>query len=316
MPSWNDLVRQLDAMNTDRMRSNYIQERQNECLRKIGELRGGRNVILHGSAFLQQPSALAENLLVTHEDINGLMEVTHKIERRRGLSLILHTPGGHPESAASIVTYLRSKFESFEVIIPAFAMSAGTMIGLGSDRLVMGRQSQLGPIDPQLNLGRGRAFSARAVVEQFERVRNDVLKDASNAQAWAPILQSMAPSLVQESHRALHYSEVMVIRWLEKHMFSDSDDPLGLAKSVAQHFNDASRHKNLGRIINRDEARAHHITVEDLESDQELQEAVLTSYRLMTISFERSLATKIWWSDAGLTWTKGHAPMGVPPQGP
>jgi membrane-bound ClpP family serine protease len=199
---------------------------------------------------------------------NGLMEVTHKIiECQRGLSLILHTPGGHPEAADSIVTYLRFKFESIEVIIPALAMSAGTMIGLETDRPVMGRQSQLGTIDPQLSLGRGWPVSARAVVEQFERVRNEVIKDAGNAQPWAPIVQSMAPSLVQESHRALRYSEVMVTRWLEKHMFADSDNPQGLAKSVAQHFNDPSRHKNLSRIIDRDEARAHKVARSRIHRD-------------------------------------------------
>lgn len=316
MPSRNDLVRQIDSLLNDRLRSNFILERQNECLRRIGELRGGRQVILYGSAFLQQPDAPAEHLQVTQEDMNGLMEVAHTVEGRRGLSLILHVSGGRPEAADAIVSYLRSRFESIEVIIPALALSAGAMIGLGSDRLVMGGQSQLGPIDPQLSLGRGRTVSARAVVEQFERVRNDVLKDASNARAWAPVMRSMTPSLVQEAHRALHYSEVMVIRWLKQYMFADRDDPEGMAKSVAQHFNDASRHRNLGRIIDRDEARAHGLVVEDLESNEELREAVLTSYRLMTISFERSLATRTWWSDVGLTWMKGHGPTGVPPQGP
>ena len=177
MPSWNDLVNHIDGLPDDQSRSTYILAKQNECLRKIGELRGKRHVILYGSAFLQKPSVAAENLLVTHEDINGLMSVIYGMDCQRGLSLILHTPGGRPDAAESIVAYLRSKFPTIEVIVPALAMSAGTMIGLGTDRLVMGRQSQLGPIDPQMGFGGGRSVSARAVVEQFERARDEVLKD-------------------------------------------------------------------------------------------------------------------------------------------
>lgn len=310
MPSWNDLVSHMNALASDRLRSEYILEQQNEWLRKIGELRGGRHVILYGSAFLQKPSVPAENLLVTHEDINGLMAVTDRMDQR-GLSLILHTPGGRPEAADSIVAYLRSKFRSIEAIIPALAMSAGTMIGLGTDRLIMGTQSQLGPIDPQLSFGGGRPVSARAITEQFERARDAILEDVQTAPAWAPIIQSLVPSLLQEAHGAMHYSESLVARLLDKYMFADRDDSEHLAKSVARYFNDASRKKNRVRIIDRDEARANHIIVEDLESDRELQDAVLTSYYLMTINFEKSLTTKILWSDTGLTWMKNFASMGV-----
>jgi len=57
------------------------------------------------------------------------------------------------EAAQTIVDYLRSKFSTIEVLVPTYAMSAGTMIALGCDRVFMGRQSQLGPTDPQLIVG-------------------------------------------------------------------------------------------------------------------------------------------------------------------
>ena len=50
------------------------------------------------------------------------------MECHRGLDLILHTPGGFPEAAESIVKYLRSKFSTnIRVIVPHLSMSAGTM---------------------------------------------------------------------------------------------------------------------------------------------------------------------------------------------
>lgn len=70
------------------------------------------------------------------------------------------------EAAQTIVDYLRSEFLAIDVLVSAYAMSAYTMIALGCNRIIMGRQSQLGPTDPQLIVG-NRSFSAHSIVEQF-----------------------------------------------------------------------------------------------------------------------------------------------------
>ena len=55
------------------------------------------------------------------------MEVSQGLEGD-GLDLILHSPGGSPEAAEAIVSYLRSRFSHIRVIVPQLAMSAATMI--------------------------------------------------------------------------------------------------------------------------------------------------------------------------------------------
>jgi len=40
--------------------------------------------------------------------------------------------------------------ESFNVIVPNFANSAATMLAIGADKIIMGTNSELGPIDPQI----------------------------------------------------------------------------------------------------------------------------------------------------------------------
>ncbi len=313
MPSWNDLLNRLNALPYSHQ-SDFLHDQMNCCLRDIGNLRDGRHVIMYASAFLQKPNAPPENLLLTQEDINGFLGVTYGMDRDRGLSLILHTPGGRPAAADSVIAYLRSKFRSLEVIVPALALSAGTMVCLGADRLVMDCQSELGPIDPQVSVGGGRFVSARAVVELFERARSDVLKDVKAAHVWTPLVQNLGPSLLQEAHSAVHDSEKMVARWLERYMFADEGDSKSLARSAAQYFSEASKHWNSGRRIGRDEARANNLIVEDLEVDERLWEAVMTCYYLIAISFERSLVTKSVRSDTGLTWTKQLEPIGSPPR--
>ena len=63
-------------------------------------------------------------LQITHEEINGFMSVMYKMDWSKGLTLILHTPGGITNAAETIVDYLTKKFDRLEVIIPTFAMSA------------------------------------------------------------------------------------------------------------------------------------------------------------------------------------------------
>jgi hypothetical protein len=135
--------------------------------------------------------------------------------------------------------------------------------------------------------------SACAILDQFETARKEILADVKAAHLWAPVLQHLGPALLQEAQNALDYAERMVAGWLEKRMFKETPDKANRAKAVASYFR-ASMHKSHGRRIGRDEARAAGVDrIGDLEANQELQDAVLTAYHLMTIMMEKSPATKI-----------------------
>ena len=54
-------------------------------------------------------------------------------------------------AAMAIVSLLRSFSDELEVIVPARANSAGTLIALGADRIVLTKQAMLSPIDPSMN---------------------------------------------------------------------------------------------------------------------------------------------------------------------
>ncbi len=308
MPNWNQLLDKFDSLPNGEARVKILRAESLKYLQEIGRLRGNRHVIFYSSAFLQKPQAPADRLQITHEDVNAFMSVIFGMTWSKNLTLLLHTPGGVTNAAETIVAYLRSKFADIEVIVPTYAMSAGTMISLAANRIVMGRQSQLGPIDPQFLTGQ-RSQSARAVVEQFEEAKKEILQNAAAAGVWFPILQTMGPALLQEARNALDYGERMVAKWLEQYMFEGKPNAKGLAKKAALHFNDATSHKSHGRRIDRDEARGQGLEVEDLEANQELQEAVLTLYHLVTIAIEKGPASKIFHSDLDTMYVKNWAPV-------
>lgn len=288
MPSWGDLVRESDGISDPIAGGKWLCEKQKEWLQKLSQKRSGRNVIFYVSAFLQKPQAPGIFLQISHEDINGFMSTMVGMDWTKQLTLVLHTPGGITNSAETIVEYLVQKFSDIEVIIPTFAMSAGTMISLSANRIIMGRQSQLGPIDPQLFFG-GRTVSARAIVDQFAEAKKDILRNRDAAAAWIPALQTLGPALLTEARNALQYGEQMVERWLKSRMFRNNPRK---ARKVAKYFNRAEMHKSHGRRIARDEARSQGLLIDDLEADQEFQDIVLTNYHIATLIFEKTPAAK------------------------
>lgn len=302
MPAWNELLNELNAIADPDAKVAWLHGEFRAALDRVGTLRGGRCVLFYGSAFLQKPQAPATHLIITHEDLNGLMSVIYGMDCTKGLTLLLHTPGGVTNATESLVAYLRSKFVDIEVAVPTFAMSAGTMISLAANRIIMGRQSQLGPIDPQFTFGT-RQMSALAMRDQFEMAKADILKDVRTAHAWAPILQNITPALLKEALDAIEYSERMVRGWLEQYMLAGTKRAKAKAKAIAAHFN-STTHKSHGRRIDRYEARGQGVTVEDLEDNQDLQDAVLTAYHLFTILAEQTLLAKIMASNNGRLFLK------------
>lgn len=72
-------------------------------------------------------------------------------EKTKKISLILHTAGGDSAAAWRIINLLRIFCDDLEVLVPNRAHSAGTLISLGCDRIVLTKQATLGPIDPSLS---------------------------------------------------------------------------------------------------------------------------------------------------------------------
>jgi len=67
------------------------------------------------------------------------------------LSLVLYTRGGDTLTAWSLVNLIHQFCEELEIVIPSKAHSAGTLMALGANKIVMTKQATLGPIDPSLN---------------------------------------------------------------------------------------------------------------------------------------------------------------------
>ncbi len=122
-----------------------------------------RNVIAYYSGWLEKEGIRGVD--ITDSDKNAFMAAIHKFDRTKGLDLILHTPGGNVATTESLLDYLRIMFgDNIRAIIPQLAMSAGTMISCACKEIIMGKPSNLGPIDPQFG-----GIAAHGVIDEFEK---------------------------------------------------------------------------------------------------------------------------------------------------
>jgi hypothetical protein len=64
--------------------------------------------------------------------------------------LILSTTGGDPHAGYRIARAIGHHYEGFSVMIPGLCKSAGTLICLRARELIMGDQSEFGPLDVQI----------------------------------------------------------------------------------------------------------------------------------------------------------------------
>ena len=88
---------------------------------------------------------------IGHDCIDPFVDLLEKIGPTNRISLILHTNGGQTLVAWRLVNLIRMFCEELEVLIPLKALSAGTLISIGADRVFMTKQAALGPIDPSVN---------------------------------------------------------------------------------------------------------------------------------------------------------------------
>jgi hypothetical protein len=284
-----------------------------------------RSVILYASKWTQwTPGIQPELISITIEDVQGFMEVMHGLPVG-GLDLILHLPGGSAEAAEAIVSYIRSKFNDVRVFVPQAAMSAATMISCSADRIVMGKHSFLGPIDPQFiiqtELGRA-SVAAHAIEEQFALAKDEIQKKPQLLAAWLPILRQYGPALIIQCQLARQLSETLVADWLAKYMFANSSTGAALGNDIASKLADHAAFKSHSRFIDRNQAKGFNLVVDDLETNQSLQDDVLSVFHATMHTFNGTPCVKIIENHLGKAFLKqqmilpAQQPTGQPPPVP
>ncbi|NMC50279.1 MAG: S49 family peptidase [Desulfovibrio sp.] len=285
MPNWNTILEEIGAQRSlgltalDTVRRKYLRSLHDQS---------GRNIIAYYSGWLQKGNL--QNIDITDLDMNGFMNAVHGLDRTKGLDLFLHTPGGNIAAAESIVEYLRRMFGmDIRAIIPQLALSAGTMIACSCKSVLMGKQSSLGPIDPQFGM-----ISARGVKDEFQRAIDEVKADPSKTPIWQAIIGKYHPTFIAQCENACRWAEDLVKAWLETNMFSGDPNPKQTASEVTDKLIDYGHKVNHGKHLSIDEVREKvGLVVEQIENCQHMQDLILTVHHTYMHTLSNSNAVKI-----------------------
>ena len=271
MPTWGEILSELnDPANRLPNGTPDFDGTRRKYLSQLSTVTGRPTIIYYTDWFGKGGPASS----ITLEDMQGMMEVCKDL-RGPNLDLLIHSPGGSPEAAASLVRYLRTKFSYVRVFVPLAAMSAATMWALAGNVIVMGKHSQLGPIDPQMVAGAWTA-PARAILRQFEQAKEEC-KDPALLGAWIPILQQYGPALIQQCEAAESLAKRLVREWLEKYMFAGAPDAAKRAEDVAGYFANYEIHQSHALGIDREQARSQGVRIPDARPTRRCRTRFLAS---------------------------------------
>lgn len=292
MPNWSQILEIVDASSNP---SRVLTEERRKYMAKIQEITG-RNIIAYYSGWLKK--ADAPHISIEEQDKNAFMNAIYKLDRSKGLDLILHTPGGDIAAAESLVTYLHDMFHgNIRAFIPQISMSAGTMIAMSCKEIIMGSQSALGPIDPQMG-----GVACQSVKEEFNKAVEDIRNRPTSLGLWQVIISKYTPTFLTECENAVRWSEDLARKWL-----SGANKDIDANRVIKTFLNHKDTYSHNRRISREDCIKAGLINVKRLEDNQELQDAVLSLHHCYMILLDKFLIAKVVENSIGSCFVQTYA---------
>lgn len=297
MPSWGELINKL---NSSELTIEGLAAMKGDYIKKLSDYTG-RNVILYYSAFLQKSGA--KDTSISDTDINAFMENIYHLDKSKGLDLFLHTPGGDITATEQIINYLYSIFDgNIRAIIPQIAMSAGSMIAVSCKEIVMGKQSCLGPFDPQIS-----GIACQSALKEFQDAVDSVTQNPASLGLWQVIISKYNPTFLHSCKQAVELSQQIADKNIKCAVAPEN------VSKVLTLFNDSTDSKTHSRHINIKQCQEAGLAVTALENDETLQELVLTIHHCNMILLDHSLIVKIVENNIGGCYLRQLAIPNPPP---
>ena len=215
---------------------------------------------------------VSESAALTRDDVVPLMDLLHEMPVGSNIDFLLNTPGGDIDAADKIVRVLRRRVGSngfLRIVVPDYAKSAGTLIALGADAIVMSDSSELGPIDPQIITrqpsGQITQEPAHTYVDGYDALVKKIndpesYEDGRSTDAERQLLKSCDAARLDLCRQAIKRSRQLAESLLKQGMLQD-----GSWTKVAADLTDNTRWLSQhGAVIDSQDAQTMGLRVEYL----------------------------------------------------
>lgn len=266
-------------------------------LARIAKLRNRDILVYAADARSHRPPQV--DARIVYDDLLAINDQL-SVLTSKSVDVILETTGGFAEVAEDIVNLLRAKFNRVGFIVPGQAKSAGTIMVMSGDDILMEQVSSLGPIDAQITW-QGKVFSAHAMLEGFDKIKREVDETGKLNRAYIPMLQGISPGDIEACTNAQQFSKSLVSKWLERYKFSrwkthsQTGEPVTqeqrrqIADEVARKLSDHGRWLTHGRSLKIDHLREMGLRIIDYSKRKELCDAIRRYHILLQMTFGGSV---------------------------
>lgn len=249
----------------------------------------GRRLISYVSNFDHNESG------INRSDVLPFIEIVSDLPENGQVDLLIHTLGGDPNVTEQIVNLLLPKASHLRVIVPLSAKSAGTMLSLVADEIIMSDSSELGPIDPQVIIrnatGGSSSRPAKAFLKGIQKIQEEVLKNGGKLNpAYFPVLQSVDAAQIQFCHQAEAHAEIIAKKWLMRSMCKDDEKK---AIKIAKELLDIDKYPHHGNVIDWKDALELGLKVTYLSPKEELWKAYWTLMALYDRDMKNNQSIKM-----------------------
>lgn len=230
---------------------------------------------------------------IDRDDTIGFVDLLHNVDPEKNVDLMLHTPGGDIDSAEKLISMVRTAVGQryFRVIVPDFAKSAGTLMALGADKIIMSDTSELGPIDPQivLNDGHGNMIphSVQCYLDAYETHSAALVAKPDNVVAQI-MLNKLDPGTVKLYESARNRARTLAEQQLLRGMFRKRDDNANALSpnitEIAGMLIDTKRWQTHSQMISYEDAREMKLSVEHLSPKSQEWQAYWQLYCLQRLA--------------------------------
>jgi hypothetical protein len=235
---------------------NEFKQKAEPLLEKLSEL---RKSTIFPLLFHLQASIAPWCVSKVYDAIRKLNE-----KEQENIDVIIFSVGGNADAAYHIGRMLhRSVRGNLTFIIPRLAASAATLLTFSGNRILMCSASELGPIDPQIEILPRRYVSARSLREAVELIIDKIVSKENIPKSTVEAFLERLPLLeVLDYERLLDHIEMLAIDLLKLRMIDNEQ----AAKNIAYAF--VRKFKYHGKSITIDECIELGLKVDELSGEE------------------------------------------------
>jgi ClpP class serine protease len=180
---------------------------EEELLKLIGEYNKIRKtyLIIYAGAIGKPIPDIYLNI----DDYYIIYDLIRGVDSKQ-IDFYVESPGGDGAAAEELVRFLRKKFDNIDFVVSGTAKSAGTLLVLSGNNILMTESGSLGPIDAQLGIGRS-IFSAYDYMDWVNSKREEAEKMGKLNPFDATMVAQISPGELKLVYHALEFAKDLVI---------------------------------------------------------------------------------------------------------